>query len=93
MDRLVQSLGITGLSKSQALAAVSASCGWCRRRTVPFRMFRVEAAAGRDDRSWGRVGEHVDLEPGALEATEGPGMQLRPLGRTGVSVNQLCLGT
>src|SRR4051794_28184131 len=29
----------------------------------------------------------------ALVATEGAGMQHRPLGRTGVSVSQFCLGT
>src|SRR3954451_13828970 len=37
--------------------------------------------------------EGMSTRAGALEATEGAGMQHRPLGRTGVSVSQFCHGT
>src|SRR3954453_15074033 len=53
----------------------------------------VEAPARCRGPRFGRVGGRVDLGRGALEATEGAGMQHRPLGRTGVSVSQFCLGT
>src|SRR3954453_17925587 len=53
----------------------------------------VEAPARCRGPRFGRVGGRVDLGRGALEATEGAGMQPRPLGRPGVSGSQFCLGT